>query len=174
MSCMRIIMWMGPVWSPKAVPDRPYLSNAVMYGTWLNRELVQHSTKQWPRDRVSPGHVEPATLSLVQVLLHYSCLVRQNASLEPEPALLTEMETDFFEIIYFSLSNQMGSLMVMQGHLLSYVRGILLIKSWLFSMNLSLSNQITHTDFVNQSEASKSELVLCLYMKVNKVSLLVC
>ena len=28
--------------------------------------------------------------------------------------------------------------------------------SFFFSMNLSLSNQITHTDIVNQPEASKS------------------
>ena len=49
---------------------------------------------------------------------------------DPEcQTILPRLKTDFFEIIYFSLSHQMGSLMVMQGHLLSYVRGILLVKS---------------------------------------------
>ena len=40
--------------------------------------------------------------------------------------------------------------------------------SFFFSMNLSLSNQIKHTDIVNQSEASKSELVSSLSVYESK------
>ena len=47
-------------------------------------------------------------------------------------------------------------------------RGILPVIFLLFSMNLSLSNQITHTDIVNQSEASKSELVSSLSVYESK------
>ena len=64
-------------------------------------------------------------------------------------------------------------------HLLRFIQGFVKGEEFcwsysdFFSMNLSLSNQITHTDIVNQSEASKSELVSsCLYMKVNEASLL--
>ena len=42
------------------------------------------------------------------------------------------------------------------------------------NMNLSLSNQITHTDIVNQSEASKSEIVSALSVYESKYRITAC
>ena len=54
-------------------------------------------------------------------------------------------------------------------------RGILPVILWLFSMNLFLSNQITHWYCsTNQNQVLVSLLVLFLHMKVNRASLLVC